>query len=219
MRKLVILALALSLVMGMASLAGAVTIGYTENFQSYTNLDDLWADRGNPIYYGRIGGSNGPSPYYDMFLSQFGGNKYVTFEDDTGMFLQIDTTGYENVSLSFNWATGSTTLGDYAQVGYYVGDISNLFNDGYANNDITGGFTEINLGTGVPWQSYSLALAADTASIWVFLGLNDGNGDFAKFDNLSLTGEEMRPVPVPAAVWLLGSGLVGLAGLKRKYFG
>lgn len=29
----------------------------------------------------------------------------------------------------------------------------------------------------------------------------------------------VSPVPVPAAVWLLGSGLIGLIGLKRKYLG
>jgi hypothetical protein len=28
---------------------------------------------------------------------------------------------------------------------------------------------------------------------------------------------EFNPVPIPAAIWLLGSGLLGLAGLNRKY--
>jgi hypothetical protein len=26
------------------------------------------------------------------------------------------------------------------------------------------------------------------------------------------------PVPIPGAVWLLGSGLIGLVGLRRKFF-
>lgn len=31
------------------------------------------------------------------------------------------------------------------------------------------------------------------------------------------TFNDLEAVPVPAAVWLLGSGLIGLAGLRRKY--
>jgi hypothetical protein len=31
-----------------------------------------------------------------------------------------------------------------------------------------------------------------------------------------LEGTHVAPVPVPAAVWLFGSGLIGLAGLTRR---
>jgi len=27
---------------------------------------------------------------------------------------------------------------------------------------------------------------------------------------------DFNPIPIPAAIWLLGSGLLGLAGLNRK---
>lgn len=37
--------------------------------------------------------------------------------------------------------------------------------------------------------------------------------DYHAFDNITV---EASSVPVPAAIWLLGSGLVGLAGLRRK---
>jgi len=33
---------------------------------------------------------------------------------------------------------------------------------------------------------------------------------------VSGTFSDLAAVPVPAAVWLLGSGIVGLAGLRRK---
>jgi len=44
-------------------------------------------------------------------------------------------------------------------------------------------------------------------------------GPFAGFNanfNASMTGSPDAPVPVPAAVWLFGSGLLGLVGIARR---
>ncbi|WP_155325819.1 VPLPA-CTERM sorting domain-containing protein [Desulfosarcina ovata] len=40
---------------------------------------------------------------------------------------------------------------------------------------------------------------------------NDSNGTRIEIDNVSVSA-----VPVPAAVWLLGSGLIGLISVKRR---
>ena len=40
-----------------------------------------------------------------------------------------------------------------------------------------------------------------------------GSGGTDRVDNVTVTAS---PVPVPAAIWLLGSGLFGLAGLRRR---
>lgn len=45
----------------------------------------------------------------------------------------------------------------------------------------------------------------------------NGYGGFAMYRWELLA--ESSPVPIPGAVWLFGSGLVGLIGLKRKYLG
>ena len=48
------------------------------------------------------------------------------------------------------------------------------------------------------------------------LGAIEGGPEFyASIDNLVIN--EADPVPVPASVWLLVSGLLGLVGLRRKF--
>ncbi|HHZ88239.1 MAG TPA: VPLPA-CTERM sorting domain-containing protein, partial [Chromatiaceae bacterium] len=43
------------------------------------------------------------------------------------------------------------------------------------------------------------------------------DGPFAGFSaNFDITAIHITNVPVPAAVWLFGSGLVGLAGIARR---
>ena len=43
----------------------------------------------------------------------------------------------------------------------------------------------------------------------------DGGGD-GDYQDFVVLVESVVPVPVPAAVWLLGSGLIGLAGVARR---
>ena len=44
-----------------------------------------------------------------------------------------------------------------------------------------------------------------------FILANDTTGGVIGVDNVSAT-----PTPIPAAAWLLGSGLVGLVGVRRR---
>jgi len=63
-------------------------------------------------------------------------------------------------------------------------------------------------------QTFELTAAADQAEVWVALWLDAGEADLGRIDNVSLTG--VSSVPVPAAVWLFGSGLLGMAGIARR---
>jgi hypothetical protein len=46
-------------------------------------------------------------------------------------------------------------------------------------------------------------------------GASDPNPGFG-FDNFNATGTE---IPIPGAVWLLGSGLIGIVGIRRIFRG
>ncbi len=64
-------------------------------------------------------------------------------------------------------------------------------------------------------QSFDLALADGQSEVWVAFWLDNGNDDFGKIDNITVTAD-LSAVPVPAAVWLLGSGLLAFVGIARR---
>jgi hypothetical protein len=58
---------------------------------------------------------------------------------------------------------------------------------------------------------------------WAFaIGLNNGGTNpFASIDSvagitMNANASQLAPTPIPAAAWLFGSGLMGLAGVRRK---
>jgi hypothetical protein len=66
-------------------------------------------------------------------------------------------------------------------------------------------------------QSYHAGFTAFGAGLTAFeLGMNDIPGAGATIVTIGTTVTPINPVPIPGAVWLLGSGLLGLVGIGRK---
>lgn len=102
-----------------------------------------------------------------------------------------------------------------------------VFNDG--TQDVTVAATQGAAGTvageirgdGAAWHSNSFAgfaflLRADAGRTLEFIGPT-GHSDYVATSAAAYTSIGMTaPVPVPAAAWLLGSGLMGLVGVARR---
>ena len=184
----------------------------------------------------------------DVGVQKYGGGTNWTrtgaVKDDAGLMFTLDTTGFENISLSFDWRTfydGSYYEPDELVVGYFVGDVTaglpatqvngkkNTLDlrhaadggvDGVWNWGNSGDWVEVfRGGPNNNWSTENILLgidAEDEATISIAFWADADNWATGKFDNVMVFGDSVSAVPVPAAAWLFGSGLVGLVGLARR---
>lgn len=179
----------------------------------------------------------------DLAIQQYGGGSNNTHtgrtEDDAGLLIKLDTTGLQDIRLDFDWRTFSASTRDRFVVGYRtapIADFGTCTGEGEAGcfadlrsslpwyttqrgtPVLTGNWSELLRNTrSNSWttESFTLDASANNQSeIWIAFWLDNGEGDYAKIDNINVYGTAI--VPLPAAVWLFGSGLLGLAGAVRR---
>jgi hypothetical protein len=132
----------------------------------------------------------------------------------TSLYIDVENTyaGSLNFNFSFSAMAAATVVGG-ATIDDYAGSAVLVFDDlGYDYVDI---FTDVSIdGTDNPplltgTIGFEL-MDADANTISAFV---DSYGQIAA---TAPTGPPVSAVPVPAAVWLFGSGLIGLIGVARR---
>ncbi len=203
------IAAALLLVSGVASAAPITSIELTGGTFSmdYTNFDQIApGEFANMTVGGYDGGARIAA---DLATNSIGYFQFGNFGPVLASTMQDPLNNGSNYRpLTGDITNGVLTLDLDSWTAWYN---NSLFNQG-TNNECVDVFGTVTCSTGAATTTYD-AVTGEFTAAWdsVIVG-GSFNGNVGQW---VITGN-VSAVPVPAAVWLFGSGLIGLAGIARR---
>jgi len=141
-------------------------------------------------------------------IASGGFDPIVTLFDNAGKYIAQNDDGVENrkgVTIPIDPVTGfrhDSLLSSLLKKGDYMATITQAPNQALAN--LTNGLTFID------------GFSSNSSTITGFIDVHGNPRTSSWALDISIKSEPPAAVPLPAAVWLMGSGLVGLVGIRKK---
>ena len=243
-KKALLTALTIVTATSYAPMGYAALVNYSQNFESLNAISSTaLSDAGFVVYSNtytdqgltNLVSSTGPNPGrndYRAYAQVASGEGDLTQGNQQlfafSNYLNPDQSTHYIDALTLQQQTiGADDLGSTWSFSFDArqGDISGTSSASAWIRAIDGGNTlgETRLDTsslGINWGNHSVSLLIDPS--WdgktLEFGVKSAATGYAAsgvyYDNFSLTGPPA--VPVPAAIWLFGSGLLGMVGLARR---
>lgn len=196
--KIMICTAVMVLILGVPAFA-AFTDGSLDNFTSANNLDE---------YLQSTGTSGG-------FFSGYTNNVPTGLYDVTFAYGEARRDNFWTAAIGGSLANGASNVGD-TLTGVSLQDSF------FTTSTLLGSFTS-SIG------SISSVMIFEVLKDFTVNSINFVSGDyligfndnllnlFGDYDDMVLKASATSHTPIPGAIWLLGSGLVGLLGLRRKF--
>jgi len=171
---------------------------------------------------------NAPPTFHDISMTRQAGTNFIDGE------ILVDWNGTFDMPLHVEWdATGLFNAINYG-TGLQAGDVlsgSTLYHDANGNGVQDAGEFLTDIGSATPYSDFlsssvpfiphvsggAAPMAATSGSIGLTTGPFPGfKGYFDIGTGNSMHVTSVSAVPVPAAVWLFGSGLIGLVSFAKR---
>ena len=193
-------------------------------FNTATGLGGNSVDNNLSVTMNAADFSGAPPTFHDVTMTRLGDSNIID-----GIIL-VDWDGNLNLPLHVEW--DATGLFNAIDLGLQAGDVlsgTDLYHDINENGVYDAGTDtyRADIGSATPYSDFlpsplhEMGGPAPMAATVNSIGLTDGpfpgtKGYFDIGTGNSIHITSVSAVPVPAAVWLFGSGLLGLVGVARR---